>query len=88
MAKKTFKIGECCQGGILVVTTSDKAVNVKNLDWFSKNELQSKNFLTTDSNGSYDLRMFLNELTTSYHSDVVMKWVNTKVVFDPDFNFL
>ena len=84
MATKTFKIGECCKGGIIKVDTSKNEVIANILDYYSKKPIAfGKCTVTTDSNsGKRNLREFLEDHTTHYYACKVIEWVETKVVFN------
>jgi len=96
MAKytKTWKIGEYCQGGIITVEITGKVIVVIGKEWdFSKGSRRSsdqsnaKEFtrgavLSTDSDCERKLSDFLCDLSTSYYSDTVIKWIKSKVKFE------
>lgn len=91
MKTKTFKIGEVCQGGIITVEIHGKVVIIIGKEWdYSQgtrkgsNQSNAKEFtrgtvLSTDTDAVRKIEMFLNDLTTSYWSDQIMKWIRTKV---------
>lgn len=93
MAKysKTFKIGEVCQGGVITVEITGKVINVIAKEWdFSagstrgssqKNakEFRRATIVSTDINAEDKLFDYLCELSTSYWSDEIMKWIKSKV---------
>ena len=91
MATKTFKIGEYCKGGVITVETKAKTVTVIGKDWdVSKGTMKSSDqsnakeftrltFNIDKSGVENDLDMFLGELTTSYHSGEIIKWIKSKV---------
>ncbi len=91
MKTKTFKIGEVCQGGIITVEIHGKVVIIIGKEWdYSQgtrkgsNQSNAKEFtrgtvLSTDTDAARKIEMFLNDLTTSYWSDQIMKWIRTKV---------
>ena len=93
MAKysKTFKIGEVCQGGVITVEISgdDIAVIAKEWDFSAgstrgssqKNakEFNRATFNTKWGNVEYSIFDYLCELSTSYWSDEIMKWIKSKV---------
>lgn len=93
MATKTWKIGECCKGGIITVETTKTNVTVIGKEWdYSQgsnrgsNQTNAKEFIkaTVDvkSNGARrKVDEFLNDLTTSYYADEILKWIETKVEF-------
>jgi len=90
MATKTFKIGECCKGGIIQAIATKEKVTIIGKDWDhsagsrkSSNQTNAKEWTrlevnTSDQNARRELDNFLNDLTSSYYSDEVLKWVETK----------
>jgi hypothetical protein len=91
MATKTFKIGEYCKGGIITVETKGNNIAVIGKDWDysqgtrrSSNQKNAKEFdrievNAEDSNAFRELSNFLLDLTTSYYTDEVMKFIESKV---------
>jgi len=90
MATKTFKIGEYCRGGIIqAIATKDK-VTIIGKDWDysagsrkSSNQSNAKEWTrlevnTSNENARRELDNFLNDLTSSYWADEVLKWVESK----------
>jgi len=99
MAKvtKTWKIGEYCKGGVITVEINGKVIHIIGKEWDnsagykkSSNQSNAKEFTrgTTDVTDSNAYRLcdnFLNDLTTSYYADEIMKWIETKVKFERNF---
>lgn len=93
-ATKTWKIGERCVGGIITVTITGKVIKVQIKDWdFSKGsrkssdqsnakELYSGTVTADDADAYRKLSDFLNEATSSYYSDEVIKWIESKVTLN------
>jgi hypothetical protein len=93
MATKTFKIGEYCKGGVITIETTKTQVKVIAKEWdtstgYNKNSDQSGakewnrlEINLSESNAERKIDDFLNDLTTSYYSDVVLDWIKTKVTF-------
>lgn len=91
MTTKTFKIGEYAKGGIITVEIRGKIITVIGKDWDfstgsrkSSDQSNAKEFTrktveTTDSNVERKLTEFLHDLTTSYYTDQIMKWIESKV---------
>jgi hypothetical protein len=91
MASKTFKIGEYCKGGIITVEIKGKKIDVIGKDWdHSKgtnrgsDQSNAKEWtrLTVQAdqqNVHRELSDFLNDLTTSYYADEVIKFIESKV---------
>lgn len=93
MAQKTFKIGEYCKGGIIQAIVKGDKVTVIGKDWdFSAGsnkgsdqsnakEFTRKEVNVQNSTAKRDLEMFLIDLTTSYYTDTVIEWIESKVEF-------
>ena len=89
MATKTFKIGESAKGGIIKVTTTDKnnkkTINISVIDMFGdageiykyKEIISQHNYINCDAL-ERRLNDFLHDITTSYYSGIVMKWIKEK----------
>ena len=94
MANKTWKIGECAQGGIITVETKGKVIHVIGKEWdFSKGsnrgsdqsgakEFTRRTVLSTDSDSYRKLYDFLSDLSTHYYADTIIKWIETKVTLN------
>lgn len=92
MAKKTktWKIGEYCKGGIITVEITGKVIQVIGKEWDfstgsrkSSDQSNAKEFtrgtVTADDNDAYrKLYTFLNDLTTHYYAEQVIKWIEQK----------
>lgn len=88
---KTWKIGEYCQGGIITIEIQGNSIAVIGKEWdYSKGSNrgsdQSKaqefrrDVVAVDDNGApYKLRNILCDLSTSYYSDEIIKWIESKV---------
>lgn len=72
MAKKTFKIGECCKGGIITVETKKDLITVTNSG-------TPKHFDSTDNACRRELNEHIGNLTTSYYTDKVIKWIDSVI---------
>ncbi len=91
MAKRTFKIGESCAGGIITAQTTEKSVTIIQKEWdYAKGsnrssdqsgaeELDRITLPVDGSDTSRRLSDWLNNITTSYYSETVLDWVKTKV---------
>ena len=91
MATKTWKLGELARGGVITIETTKTQVKVIAKEWdtskgFSKGSDQSQakewnrlevNIAEKDSRSKID--WFLSDLTTSYWTDEILKWIETKV---------
>ena len=88
MTKKTFKIGECATGGIIVAEVkgwSGDIVQIKALDWNTKKVVSENLVMSTERNAQWKLDNYLNDLTTSYYAGKILDWIKTKVKFDYTF---
>lgn len=93
MATKTWKIGEYAKGGIITVETTKTKVIVIGKEWDysqgsnrSSNQSNAKEWIRVEidvkSNGARrKVDTFLNDLTTYYYADEILKWIETKVEF-------
>jgi hypothetical protein len=91
MTSKTFKIGEYCKGGIITVEITGKIITVIGKEWDystgtrrSSDQSKAEEFTrgtadATDSNVRRKLSEFINDLTTSYYTDQIIKWIESKV---------
>jgi hypothetical protein len=89
MATKTFKIGEYCRGGIIQAIAIKDKVTIIGKQWDhsagsrkSSNQSNAKEWTrlevnTSDQNARRELDNFLNDLTSSYYSDEILKWVES-----------
>jgi hypothetical protein len=84
MATKQFKIGERAVGGIIKVDVNGKVIQIKCLDYYSKNEVQSGTASTDDPDAYRKVDVFLNDVTSSYHADKVMEWIKSKAKFQKE----
>ena len=94
MAQKTFKIGEYCKGGIITAQVNGDKVTVIGKEWdYSKGSRRSsdqsgakeftrKEVNVKNSTAKQELDRFLIDLTTSYYTDMVIEWIETKVTFE------
>jgi len=100
MAKKTWKIGEYCKGGIITVETKGNKVAIIGKEWdFSKGSNKGSDqsgakewtrceFDVKETPGAYrHASNFLHDLTTSYYADEIIKWVEEKVTDKHFFNW-
>ena len=92
MATKTWKIGEYCAGGIITVEITGKIIQIHQKEWdFSKGSNRSSDqskaeilftgtVEATDHLAYLKIHDFLNNITTSYWADEVIKWIKSKVI--------
>ena len=91
MKTKTFKIGEYCRGGIITVEIRGNNVAIIGKDWDmsqgtrkGSNQKNAKEWTrfelsATDNRFSWGASEFLNDLTTSYHADQVLQYIQDNV---------
>ena len=93
MARKTFKLGELCQGGIITVETNPSTVTIIGKVWDmsqgtlkASNQSNAKEFCrksfdisSSPSRAEFEMDDELNRLTTSYYADKILTWIKTKV---------
>ena len=90
MAKKTFKLGEICKGGVITVETKGNVVTVIGKDWdFSTGSRKSscqknaEEFTRIEVNceeqdADRQLSEFMHDLMHSCAVDTIMKWIEEK----------
>ena len=76
---KSFKIGEYAKGGIIKVDIVGKSLTIKALDYNSKKEVMSGSVMVDEFDARWKVLNYLNELTSSYYADKVMKYIESKV---------
>ncbi len=86
-ATKTFKIGEYAVGGIIKVKINGKVIQIEALDWFTKEILQTGSTMITEKDVRRKIDMFLIQLTSSYYTDEIMKWIESKIEFKNEYDF-
>ncbi len=85
-ATKTFKIGEYAIGGKIRVKIIGKVIQIEAIDWYSDDVFQSGSTMITQTDARRQVDSFLNELTTSFYADKIMKWIESKVKFYSEFD--
>ena len=99
MAKKTFKLGEVCKGGVITVETKGDEITVIGKEWDystgsrkSSNQSNAKEWTRLEVDAKYstsrrEVDDFLNDLTTSYYSGKILDWIekDAKVEFNASF---
>ena len=85
MATKTFKIGEYAKGGIIKVTTSKDKIDIKVIDMFDNEVIEHIEYTFDEEQAKINcsdlermISNFLHEITTSYYTEKVMKWIKDK----------
>lgn len=93
MPKKTFKIGECCRGGIIQAIATENKITIIGKEWDysagstrGSNQTNAKEWCRYEfaldefySNTYNDLSEVLNDLTTSYYAEEIIKWCKSKI---------
>ena len=79
MATKSFKIGEYAVGGIIKVDITGKVIQIKALDYFTKEVVSSGTELSTDPNIERKLDDYLNDLTSYYYAEKILDWIKSKI---------
>ena len=78
-ATKTFKIGEYAMGGIIQVKITGKVIQIFVKEMYGDGETLKTGTTSTEDDGvERKLSDFLNDVTTSYYADKVMKWIKEK----------
>lgn len=79
--KKTFKIGEYCQGGIIeavLYQSNTQKLTITIRDYYTNEELDSEVFEgddLTDFNWKCEVEMWCEQFTTCYYAGKVYEWV-------------
>ena len=88
---KTFKIGEYAVGGIIVAEINNDKVTIISKQWDNsagytkkssqKNaqELSRNTTIASSNNSRLGIDTYLNMLTTSYYSGVILEWIESKI---------
>jgi hypothetical protein len=80
MAKKTFKIGEYCKGGVISVDATQQRI-VVTISYPNGTILNQGNFNPSLPDEKRRMDFFINDHTTAFYTDKVMKWIESKVKF-------
>jgi len=75
---KTFKIGEYALAGIIQVKITGKVIQIFVKDYYTNELLKTGTTSTEDDGVERKLSDFLNDVTTSFYADKVMKWIKEK----------
>ena len=79
MATKTFNIGEYAIGGRLQINITGKVIQIKALDWNDKSVVSSGAIESPAPQAFRKIDTFLNELTSSYYADKIIKWIEAHI---------
>ena len=72
-------------GGIIQVKVTGKVIQVFVKEWDTNETLRTGTTSTEDEGVERKLSDFLNDVTTSYYADKVMKWIKEHVTFLPSW---
>jgi len=95
MATKTWKIGERCRGGIITIEIKGEQIHLIGKDWNHENggrrsqqvnnkEWCRKTLHVNSKNVRNEICFYLNDLTTYYYTDIMLKWIESKVELEKD----
>jgi hypothetical protein len=73
---KTWRIGECCAGGVIRAKSCGEFVKLEIRDYFTDELL---NYSAFGRMHEWQILEFLNNSTTSYYADKVLQWIKQKV---------
>jgi hypothetical protein len=73
---KTWKIGEYCAGGVIRAKSCGEIVKLEIRDYFTDELLNDGAFGRIHER---QILKFLNNSTTSYYADKVLRWIKQKV---------
>ena len=73
---KTWKIGECCAGGVIRAKSCGELVKLEIRDYFTGELLDHSAFGRIHER---QIEEFLTQFTTPYYSDNVLAWIKQKV---------
>lgn len=88
---KTWKLGEICRGGIITAIVEGTRVTIIGKDWKmsagtkrGSNQSNAKEWTRLElpiySPNRYEKASnFLNDLTSSYYSNVIIEWINNNL---------
>ena len=85
MKHKQFKIGEYAIGGIIDVTINENQVDIKCLDYNTKERVVGMTFDTNGVDSDYAILETLNEYTSSYYADKVFEYIKQYVTFNQEW---
>ena len=85
MKHKQFKIGEYAIGGIIDVTINGDEIEIKCLDWTTKEKVVGKTFDCGKLDSDFSILETLNEYTSSYYSDEIFDWIKQYVTFNQEW---
>lgn len=85
MAKKTFKIGECCKGGIISVETKGQNISVIGREYVSGKEFTRLDISADNSDVYKKLFFFISDLTSAYYTDKVIDFIKSKVTLAKNY---
>jgi hypothetical protein len=92
MATRTWKLGEYSKGGVITAVATKRKITIIGKEWDysngtnkSSNQSNAKEWTRLEMSGDLhtdyvtrELTMFLNDLTTSYYTDMILEWCESK----------
>lgn len=81
---KKFKIGERAIGGIIKVEidTFGDTIRIAACDFYTSKEIRASGFRIKAFGCRNAVDNYLNELTDSYHTEKVMKWIDKQTLLN------
>lgn len=77
---KTFKIGEYAIGGIIQVDIRKNEIEIKALDWNTKEIVSMNTFsMLRPGNWTWSVAEYLEDLSTYYYAEKIMKYIKSKL---------
>jgi hypothetical protein len=73
---KTWRIGECCAGGVIRAKSCGELVKLEIRDYFTDEMLDDGAFGRIHERQIFE---FLTRSTTPYYADKVLQWIKVKV---------
>jgi len=73
---KTWRIGECCAGGVIRAKSCGEIVKLEIRDYYNDAILNNGAFGRIHER---QILEFLNEFTAPYYADKVLQWIKQKV---------
>jgi len=88
MKRKTFKIGEYAVGGKIKILIKNKTIVITALDWYKDTNIISARYLAYEPNARYNIKGFLNELTTHYYAEKILEWIESKIELENEMDYV
>ncbi len=100
MATKTWKIGECCKGGIITVVIKHTKITIIGKEWdYTKGSNRGSNQSGAKEWTRLELQAFeddayrkeyafLSDLTTHFYAERIIDWIEEKIGYKTKSYFL